>query len=98
MLARLILCLRMLNEKAPEAETSEQLAEGITDKKGFAKRWLFSVRHVDNLIRMGLPHLAIGRRRVRINIPEADAWMTQTFRVKKRLQAGAVKLSAKPRQ
>lgn len=51
----------------------------ITDKKGFAARWLFSPRHIDNLISDGLPHLKIGKRRVRINIAEADAWMTEKF-------------------
>jgi len=43
------------------------------------RRWGFSVRHIDNLIAWGLPHLKIGKRRVRILIPEADGWMHQKF-------------------
>jgi hypothetical protein len=64
----------------------KQLAAGatvdtgqITDKRGYALRWRFSPRHIDNLIALGLPHLKIGRRRVRILIPEADQWMRQKF-------------------
>lgn len=51
----------------------------ITDKRGYGARWWFSVRHIDNLLSQGLPHLKIGARRVRILIPEADAWMKEKF-------------------
>lgn len=54
-------------------------AEEITDKRGFAERWQFSIRHVDNLLAQGLPHLKIGKRRVRIILAEADAWMKERF-------------------
>lgn len=56
----------------------------ITDKKGFAARWMFSVRKVDDLIASGLPHLKCGPRRVRIDVPEADAWMHEKFSVQRR--------------
>jgi len=56
----------------------------VTDKRGFGARWLFSVRHVDNLLAEGLPHLKIGKRRVRIVISEADAWMREKFGVRRR--------------
>ena len=54
-------------------------AAEITDKRGFALRWMFSVRHIDNLLKQRLPHLKVGERRVRILIPEADAWMHERF-------------------
>jgi len=53
--------------------------EEITDKRGFAARWGFSIRHVDNLLAQGMPHLKIGKRRVRIILMEADAWMKERF-------------------
>ena len=51
----------------------------VTDKKGFGARWGFSVRHIDNWLRSGMPHVAIGKRRVRILIPEADQWVKEKF-------------------
>lgn len=56
----------------------------ITDKAGYARRWMFSRRHVDTLISQGLPHLAIGKRRVRICVDEADRWMREKYGVKKK--------------
>ena len=50
----------------PDTATGSKLAGEITDKKGYGRRWSFSVRHIDNLIAQGLPHLKIGERRVRI--------------------------------
>jgi hypothetical protein len=61
----------------------------ITDKRGYAQRWQFSPRHVDNLIARGLPHLKIGKRRVRILIDEADSWMRETYGTQcRKLSAG----------
>jgi hypothetical protein len=51
----------------------------ITDKRGYAERWSFSPRHIDNLLAAGLPHLKVGQRRVRIVIADADTWMKQKF-------------------
>ena len=51
----------------------------VTDKKGFGARWIFSTRHVDNLLAQGMPHLKIGKRRVRILVDEADSWMKERF-------------------
>ncbi len=59
-------------------EEFQQTAE-ITDKKGFGARWRFSTRHVDNFLSQGMPHFAIGKRRVRIVTKEADAWMREKF-------------------
>ena len=56
----------------------------VTDKRGYAERWGFSLRTVDNLLAKGLPHLKIGARRVRIEIAAADQWMRQTFGVQRR--------------
>ncbi len=75
------------------AETSPEkskLAADITDKRGYGARWSFSVRHVDNLLAQGMPHLAIGKRRVRIVIAEADAWMREKFATRRRRVVGMV--------
>ena len=56
----------------------------ITDKRGYAAHWGFSVRHIDNLLKRGCPHLKIGKRRVRIIIPEADDWMRQQYSTRRR--------------
>jgi hypothetical protein len=53
--------------------------QDITDKKGYAARWLHTPRSVDNWISDGLPCVKIGPRRVRIVIAEADAWMRERF-------------------
>jgi hypothetical protein len=64
----------------PDAAASETKPAGnITDKRGFGVRWGFSPRHIDNLIAQGLPHLKIGKRRVRILNDEGDAWMKEKF-------------------
>jgi hypothetical protein len=52
---------------------------GITDKRGYAARWRFSTRHIDNLLAQGMPHFAVGKRRIRISVAEADAWMKERF-------------------
>jgi len=76
--------MKFNNSCTPETAAGHKPAEAdatgeITDKRGFGLHWQFSTRHVDNLIAQGLPHLKIGKRRVRILIPEADAWMRQKF-------------------
>ena len=64
----------------PDVSTGSKLeADVITDKKGFAARWHFSVRHVDNLLAQGMPHLKCGSRRVRLVTAEADLWMKERF-------------------
>ena len=68
----------------PDTATGNTTADTITDKKGYAQRWSFSVRKIDNLLAQGLPHLAIGKRRVRICVGEADAWMREQFRTQRR--------------
>jgi hypothetical protein len=72
--------------QVPEVATGNQssLASPYTDKRGFGRRWQGSPRWVDNLLAQGLPHLKIGKRRVRICLAEADAWMQETFRVQRR--------------
>jgi len=67
----------------PDAATGEnKLAandNGIVDKKEYASRWSFSLRTIDNLLRDGLPHLKVGKRRVRIFVADADLWMRERF-------------------
>jgi hypothetical protein len=55
----------------------------ITDKRGYGQRWSFQVRFIDGLLAQGMPHLKIGKRRVRIIISEADAWMRERFRTQR---------------
>lgn len=72
------------------AHTNEQEAasktasSNITDKRGYAARWRFSTRKLDQLLARGLPHLKISERQLRIDIPEADAWMREQFRTQRR--------------
>lgn len=66
-------------QQLPNLAGGEPKSAEITDKRGYGARWHFSVRHVDNLLAQGLPHLKIGQRRVRIIIAEADAWMRERF-------------------
>ena len=51
----------------------------ITDKRGYAEHWSFSIRKCDQLLAKGMPHLKISARQIRISIPEADAWMRDQF-------------------
>jgi hypothetical protein len=71
------------NAPTPGTATGNKIGE-ITDKRGYADHWQFSVRKIDSLLASGLPHLKIGKRRVRINIPEADAWMREQFATQRR--------------
>jgi hypothetical protein len=65
---------------APDTAAGQSKPAGnVTDKRGYGAHWKFSTRHIDNLLRQGLPHLKIGERRVRILIDEADAWMKEKF-------------------
>jgi len=71
----------------PEKENAtgnQSLAKEITTKRGFAQHWSVSVRTADNWLRMGLPHMKLSARQIRINIPDADRWMTEQFRVQRR--------------
>ena len=58
-------------------------ASPVADKRAFAKRWLISPRTVDNFLAIGMPHLKIGTRRVRIEIEQADEWMRERYRVRR---------------
>ena len=68
-------CGEMPNDAAGE----KLAAKEILDKRGYAERWSFSPRTIDNFLREGLPHCRIGKRRVRIFVADADAWMRQKF-------------------
>ena len=68
----------------PDAATGTNPADTITDKRGYAARWHFSVRKIDDLLAAGLPHCKIGQRRVRIMVAEADAWMREQFQTQRR--------------
>ncbi len=57
------------------------------DKGAFAARWGVSRRMVDNFLAQGMPHLAIGTRRVRIIPAEGDAWMNDRYATRRRRAA-----------
>jgi hypothetical protein len=66
--------------ETPVTAGAENSAENrILDKRGFAQRWMISVRTVDNCLRDGLPCMKIGSRIVRIDAFEGDEWMRQKF-------------------
>ncbi len=48
-------------------------------KRELAKLYSLSTRSIDNFLAQGLPHLAIGARRVRIEASQAHAWMRERF-------------------
>lgn len=77
-----------------ETTTGNTVATGITDKRGYAARWGFSPRHIDNLLAQGCPHLKIGKRRVRIMVDEADSWMKDRFGTQRRCPANRVSATA----
>jgi hypothetical protein len=66
-------------QKQSDALSTPVKASNITDKRGYAAHWGFSVRKCDDLLAKGLPHLKLSPRQVRIDIPEADAWMHEQF-------------------
>jgi len=67
----------MNNNESFTTETPTETA--IMDKTEYGRRWRFSPRYIDNLLRQGPPHLKIGKRRVRIVVSEGDAWMKERF-------------------
>jgi hypothetical protein len=74
----------------PEVRPGQSaLAKEITNKRGFAQHWSFSVRKCDQLLAAGMPHIKLSARQIRINIPEADAWVQSQFRVQRRAVKGA---------
>ena len=79
--------------KVPAAVAGHLSRFYLPSHEGFAARWLFSPRHIDNLLAQGLPYLKIGERRVRIIVAEGDAWMKTKFTVSRRgpLQPKAAK-------
>ena len=68
----------------PKLAALATAGQPVSDKRGYGARWSFSVRMIDNLIAHGLPHLKIGRRRVRIVIAEADEWMRERYGTRRR--------------
>jgi hypothetical protein len=77
--------------QADAATAITKLATEITNKRGYAQHWQFSVRKCDQLLAKGLPHLKISARQIRINIPEADQWMREQFQTQRIGKAGGVK-------
>lgn len=67
----------------PERESAEfdpvQTPPHFLTKSELAKLYSLSTRTIDNFLAQGLPHLAIGARRVRIEASQAHAWMRAKF-------------------
>ena len=83
-----------ISSNTPDTATGNTKAETITDKRGYAQRWHFSPRMIVNLLQEGLPHCKIGTRRVRIVVPEADAWMRERYGQQRRRPTGTQKEAA----
>ncbi len=62
---------------------------GLVDKKAIARLLGFSVRHVDNLLQQGCPHLKFGTRRVRFDPDEVLSWCKERFGLRRRGPAQA---------
>ena len=53
-------------------------------KRDVAAMLQMSVRSVDNFLRAGCPHLKLGKRRVRFDLPETRQWFAENFRTQRR--------------
>ena len=53
----------------------------LADKRAIARFANLSPRTIDNLMAEGLPHLKIGRRRVRFDLTEVSIWLRQKYGV-----------------
>ena len=53
-------------------------------KKDVAKFLQLSVRTIDNLLRQGLPHLKLGKRRCRFDMVEVRQWCKEQFGTQRR--------------
>lgn len=65
----------------PEATPGEALAANcFADKKAVAAlAGLKSTRWVELQMAAGMPHLKLGPRRVRFDLPEVRAWLTEKY-------------------
>lgn len=78
---------------APDAVTGNKLAAIETPARfgdkhavaemagGFSKRW------VDQQMRLGMPHLRLGERRVRFDLEEVREWLRQKYHIQRRASA-----------
>jgi len=80
----------------PEGKTPAPLTNCLTDKRQMAAILQFSVRHVDNLIAQGMPHLKFGARRVRFNPTEVLTWCNEQYHTRRigRLKADRKEVSS----
>lgn len=62
-----------------KSETCESASLKLATKDEYATRLQVSTRSVDRLMSLGLPHIKLGHRTVRINTYSADAWLTKRF-------------------
>ena len=72
------------NEPDAGAGNPTPLANEITDKHGYGRRWGVCARTLDNWLAAGLPHLKLSQRMVRIDIVAADAWLKEKFGTQRR--------------
>jgi predicted DNA-binding transcriptional regulator AlpA len=64
--------------------TENATLEAYGDKGDVAAMLNLSRRSVDNLLRQGCPHLRLGTRRVRFDMPEVRQWLAENFRTQRR--------------
>jgi len=72
---------KQLNASNTDAATVTELATmpRYGSKRDVAAMLQMSVRSVDNYIAQGCPHLKLGKRRVRFDLPETRQWLAATF-------------------
>lgn len=62
----------------PEVATGQTKLAAL-DKVAYGQRFDVSKRTVDNWLTMGLPHLKLSERAVRIPLEEGDRWVRERF-------------------
>ena len=69
--------------EVPSAVAGRVVALGgkLGDKLAVAEMLDLCPRSIDNLMAQGMPHLRIGKRRVRFDLPEVRAWAKRHYGV-----------------
>jgi hypothetical protein len=59
-------------------------AGAIVGKADYARHIQVSKRTLDALLARGLPHLKLSNRLIRINVADADQWVSDQYRTQRR--------------
>jgi predicted DNA-binding transcriptional regulator AlpA len=76
-----------LKEVSPETAPGLSAAGAMPrygGKRDVAQMMQMSTRSVDNFLARGCPHLKIGKRRIRFDMSEVRAWLTDNFHTQRR--------------